>query len=166
MKSVLKHVLIVVIALIITLGVPSAIFFDIFSDKTVADAKTGATFDLPDKPSGDFVVLINEKRHDGSLYDWVDFFCERDYDVLMDDISCLVVSGDAHGRELADRYMARLAVNQMKITEENVMLVITKAEYALIDVVIMSKEVADAYDLTKRIEGVMIIEITSSEDQP
>ena len=64
----------------------------------------------------------------------------------MEDISCVTAAGDASGEQLARRYQARLAENQMRLRSENGVLAVSKAEKGLYDVLILSKEAAEAYD--------------------
>ena len=109
------------------------------------DAVSGASFTVPDQPSGEFVVILNRSRH-SALEDWTSFFSEQEVGVIMEDLSCATVAGDAAGLQLAQRYQARLAENQMTLRRENGLLLVSKAEHGRYDVIILSKETADAFD--------------------
>lgn len=144
MKGI-KHVVIVLAALFVCLGIPGLCYFDGFQGG--ADAVSSASMELPDQPSGDFLVLLNTEKHGASLDDWDAFFHEREVGVIFEDLSCLTMAGDVTGEQLAERYMARLAENQMTITSENPTLVASRAEAGAFDVVIVSKEMAEAMQL-------------------
>lgn len=164
MKKYAIHFIVTALIIALTIGLPSAIYFKIFTPAD-EEAETGATYILPEKPSGEFVIMINEKRHPTSIDVWDDFFSERDYDPLSDKISCLTVSGDALGAELADRYSKRLFVKQMSIREENVILVLSKAELGLIDAVIMSADIADVYNLKTDVDGLRYVRVKGSQSE-
>lgn len=147
--KVLWHIVIVVLALAVCLGIPGSIYVDVGALLTgTPDAVSGASMDLPDQPSGEFVVIINRDRHPLTLTEWTDFFLENDVDVIMEDISCLAAASDPTGVQLAERYQARLAENQMTLSAENSLLVVSRAENGLYDVIILSKEMADAVDFS------------------
>ena len=149
MKKALAHLAVILACLLVLPGIPGIYYLN----KTGAfsgtvDAVTGASMDLPDQPSGNFFVLINTKNHSDTLGEWTDFFQERPVGVIMEDINCLTVRGDVTGGQLADRYRARLAENQMKVRTEDGTLVVSRAEEGLADVIILSEEMADFYDYT------------------
>ena len=144
----LRHIGLVALILLVCLGVPGLLFADFgqIGSRDGPDAVSSASLALPDQPSGEFVILMNTARHSGSLDQWSDFFLEREVGVIMEDISCLVPASDATGEQLARRYQARLAENQMRLRQENGLLVVSRAENGLFDVIILSREMADAYD--------------------
>ena len=80
----------------------------------------------------------------------------------MEDISCLAAASDPTGVQLAQRYLVRLAENQMTLTAENSLLVVSRAENGLYDVIVISKEMADALDLSKVYErdDALVITVT------
>ncbi len=143
--KMLKHIAVVFSALFLCLFLPGWFLTDggkLFSGGV--DAVSSASMDLPDQPSGQYVVIVNRDRHPSSMEDWTAFFEEREVGVIMEDISCLAAAADADGIQLAERYQARLAENQMTLTRENSLLVVSRAENGLYDVVILSKEMADS----------------------
>ena len=141
-----KHMAADAAALFLCLGIPCLYFLHagtLFNRN--ADAVSGASLLVPEQPSGTFLVLLNRERHPATMEEWSDFFRERDVDVIMEDISCLASKGDVNGLKLADRYLTRLAQNQMNITVEDGTLIASKAEAGIYDVIILSKEAAEAY---------------------
>ena len=126
-----------------------------------ADAVSGASVIL-DAPSGSFVVLLNGSRHTrwDTAGDWADFFRGESL-VIMDDAECLVAEGDAGGFEMADSYRSRLPENQMKIRREDGLMMLSRAQVGGFDVIVMSKEFADAYSAQTAygVGGVEVIEI-------
>lgn len=114
-----------------------------------ADAVSSASMEIPDQPSGSYLVLIRSDLHEDTLAEWTDFFTERPVGVIMEDLHCFVDQADARGQEMADRYRLRLAENQMTVTRENGTLLVSKAENGLFDVIVLSKEMADLQDYKK-----------------
>lgn len=146
----LKHIGIVLFGLFLCFVLPCLFYADlgpVLSDKY--DAVSGASVDMPDTPSGDFVVILNRDRHSRTLDEWTAFFREEEVGVIMEDLSCMTAASDPAGVQLAQRYMARLAENQMKLTVENSLLVVSRAENGLYDVIVLSKEMADAMDYSE-----------------
>lgn len=140
--KILAHVGIVAAALLVSLCLPAYCYL---RGDAGADAVSSASLVIPDQPSGEYVVILNRSRHE-ALEDWRAFFTEQSVGVIMEDISCMTVAGDAGAIQLARRYRARLAENQMKLTEENGTLAVSKAENGLFDAIILSRETADAFD--------------------
>jgi hypothetical protein len=111
------------------------------------DAVTHATDELPDQPSGEFVVLLNRDRHRGAGDQLALFFSGGDAGVIMSDVECMVIGSDAAATRLAERFQLRLPENQMSIKRQSGLLLVSKAENTLFDVIIISKEFADHYKL-------------------
>ena len=135
----MKHAAFVLACLFVTLGIPLLIYSPNLFSRGL-DAVSSASLEIPDQPSGEFLVLINKDRHPDTLKEWDDFFSERPVSVIMEDISCLVAEGDTGGVEAARRYQARLAANQMRLSGESYSLLVSKAENGLFDVIILSAE--------------------------
>jgi hypothetical protein len=146
MKAV-RHAAVILAALFVILGIPALLYTDVgtFFGGTRSDAVSGASLDLPDQPSGEFLVLVNRTKHPDTLSAWTDFFSEQPVDVIMEDISCITLDGDAAGIQLARRYQARLAENQMTIRQEDPVLTASRGEWGLFDIIILSREMADGY---------------------
>lgn len=70
----LGHRLLVLVLFGILVGLPCAVHPEIFHSKSNTDAVSGATMKLPEQPSGEFVILINEGLHQNTLSDWQKFF--------------------------------------------------------------------------------------------
>ena len=125
---------------------------------------------IVDQPSGEFVVLINKAIHtnEENLEKWVKYFSGDDDDeilIIFEDISCSVAEGDATGVNMAESFQSRLGtsstgLNQMEIEEADATLLASRADNGKFDVIIMSKEYADAYNLqTAYTDNVEVVEI-------
>lgn len=148
-----RHVAVVSAALFLFLGVPALLYVDVHALAAgTVDTVARATMELPDQPSGEFVVLMNTALHEDTARQWEVFFSGGDAGVIMSDIRCMVADADEAGIQLAERFQARLAENQMQIKRENGLLLASKTEHGLFDVVILSREMADAYGL-QRVDG-------------
>ena len=145
----LLHPLLVTALLILLVGIPVLTHFDIFRSHTGPDAVSGATIELPDQPSGKFLVVINSDLHKESISDWRKFFSGEDLPVIFDDIRCIAAKGDASGIQLAERFRILLPENQMTLRQEDPTLFISKVEEGYIDVAMMSAEMADALGFKK-----------------
>lgn len=161
----LGHRLLVLVLFGILVGLPCAAHTEIFRGKSDTDAVSGATMKLPEQPSGEFVILINEGLHRDTLSDWQKFFSGEDLPVIFDDISCLTAEGDLTGILLAERMQAQLPENQMCLRSENPTLLVSKAEAGLIDVAVFSKEMADALKLKSsgQMEGIAVITVKGGD---
>lgn len=147
--KVWKHLAVILAGLFVFLGIPTLIFVDFTTLFTAepASAVTGASMELPEQPSGEFVVLLNTDRTGDTTEQWKLFFSGGDAGVIMSDLDCMAAQSDAAGIQLAERFQARLAENQMQVKRENGLLLISKAQCAQFDVIILSKEMADFYQL-------------------
>ena len=137
------HVFFVAILLLLLAALPIARHREMFASQGT-DANTGASMELPDEPSGEFVVLINESIHSDSLDQWEKFFTGKEVEVIFDDINCLVSKGDAAAIQMATVYLATLPENQMTLDTEDPTLLASKAESGYADVAVFSEEMADA----------------------
>lgn len=144
------HFGIILSSLFIFLGIP-AIFYAgrfkaiWFSD--APDAVSGATLEIPDQPSGEYIVLLNRSLHEDTLDEWTSFFMEEPVGVIFEDLTCITAEGDVNGQQMAERYQARLAENQMTMKPENALIAASKAQWGTFDVMVFSKEMADACHL-------------------
>lgn len=145
--KILLRALMVLAALALILVLPYRIFIGplgpLFARFGGVDAVTSASV-IIDKPSGSYVVLLNTDRHRATEQDWIDFF-NGESRVIMDDVDCRVIDQDAGGRQLAESYQSRLPENQMKLKDENGLMLLSRAECGGFDVIVMSREFADAY---------------------
>ena len=145
----MKHTAAVFLALFVMLGIPALACVDfsvLFAGKV--DAVSGASLELPEQPSGNFVILLNRDRHKGTAEEWTTFFSGGETDVIMDDLACVAAQGDAAGIQLAERFRARLAENQMTVRQVNPTLLASRADAGVYDTVIVSAEMADALMLS------------------
>ena len=146
-------------ALFLCLGIPGLYYAHagtLFREE--ADAVSGATQVVPDQPSGAFLVFLNTTEHRDTVQAWRAFFSEEPVGVIMEDLHCLTIRQDAPGCELARRYQARLAENQMKVVPEDGTLVLSRMEQGMFDVAVLSEEAAGAYN-TSLVEGMPQVEV-------
>ncbi|MCR4833708.1 MAG: hypothetical protein K5900_09030 [Butyrivibrio sp.] len=143
---IIRHILIVTGALLVLVGIPVWSTGYIQGKLSGADVISSATVVI-EQPSGAYVVIINKDFHhdEENLEIWKNFFGGEEIDFLFEDISCVVADCDAAGLELAKSFQSRLPENQMSIRIEDITLMLSKADYGKFDVIVMSKEVYDAY---------------------
>ena len=144
--KIVIHILISLTAALLLVGIPAGMILNQSAGKA-PDAVSGASLKLPDKPSGDYVLLLNRSLHEDSLNDWIAFFRDGELNVIFDDISCIAPESDSQAIQMAERLQAQLPENQMQLRTENPTLLISKAENGCIDAAIFSKELADALKL-------------------
>ena len=150
LHSLPGHLAAAAAAVLLCIILPGYFFTDLparIAGKT--DAVSSASMEIPDQPSGSYLVLIKSDLHEDTLSEWTDFFTEQPVGVIMEDLHCFVDQADVSGQEAADRYRLRLAENQMTVTKENGTLLVSKAENGLFDVIVLSKEMADLQDYEK-----------------
>ena len=112
------------------------------------DAVSSASIELPDSPSGEFLIIINKDLHEDTAEDWKEFFEGDSLKVIFEDINCLVPDGDVTGLELANRYMAILPENQMRVSSDDAVLIASKLEAGYVDIAILSADMADALGIS------------------
>ena len=166
--NVLKHIGIITASVLVIIGVPlcRAGFLGKWISNT-PDIVSSASVVL-DQPSGDFVILINRDWHtdEEALEDWITFFSgsaeEDELLIIFEDIGCSVASADAAGVELANSFSSQLPENQMKVLQEDTTLLMSRADEGLFDVIILSKEYADAYHAeTAYQDNIEVVELKS-----
>ena len=128
-----------------------------------ADAVTGASTIIPaDQVSGNYVVLLNKDLHDktGTTEEWTAFL-RGESPLIMEDIQCTVLEGDAGGLEMAKSFQSRLPENQMRITLQPGAIAVPKAEHGVFDLMILSREAADRYQISalSRQDGVVTVQV-------
>lgn len=166
LKTLIGHLLLTVLLTGLIVILPAALTFGRFQAGASADVVTGATEEVPTRPSGEFVVLLNRDLHQESLAQWQSFFRDGELNVIFDDIQCIAAQGDAAAIQLAQRYQAQLPENQMTLRFENPMLLMSKAENGLIDTAIISKELASALALSiaEKDSHIMQIHVSGGTD--
>lgn len=100
-----------------------------------------------DAPSGEFLVLLNPERHtdEENLAFWTDFFSGREVTYCFEDISCMVARTDTAALELARSCQSRLSEHQMTIRQEDMTLMLSRADNGKFDTIILSREMAEHY---------------------
>ena len=160
-NGLIRHILFVIAALFVTLGLPAmrSEAFQLATGGT--DAVSSATTIL-EAPSGEYVILINTQRHEasGTLQTWQDFFAGKDIGIVFEDLNCIVIRGDTAGEEAARSYQSRLPENQMKIRLEDSTLMLSKAQHGRFDVILMSREMYEASGASseKKAERIDLVE--------
>lgn len=142
----LAHVAFIACLSAVLFGVPFVAFANVgamVSDGV--DTVSSATI-IQDAPSGDFAIYINRDKHPDErvLGDWVAFFSGEETPLIMEDISCVVLSGDVAGIDMAESLRSRLPENQMSLRVEEAALALSKAEQGLFDVLAVSEEMRQA----------------------
>ena len=146
MKTAFRHIIIIAASIFLLTVVPVLSTGYVRNMLSGVDAVSAATV-IIEQPSGAYVVLINKDRHlnTDNLNTWQTFFKGEEIGYLFEDISCTVADMDASGLEMARSFQSRLPENQMSVRKEDITLMLSKAGYGLFDVIMMSKEVYDAY---------------------
>ncbi len=156
----LKHIAVVLIALFLFLMLPVMHYVDVGAYLSGdLDAVSRASDEIPERPEGELIVLINKEKHGKYLEEWNNFFLEQDVGVIMEDIHCLVMTSDPAGVQLAERYQARLAENQMTIRKENPVLVSSMGEEGMFDMIILSREASEDFGFSDFGENILVIEV-------
>lgn len=155
------HICFTILMIVLLVGLPIATHFDILPARDGVNAVSSASIELPDQPSGDFIVFINKTLHEDTMDVWDDFFHDRDFEVIFEDVHCLVSQGDVTGQQLAERFQLQLPENQMILRSENPTLLVSKVENGYIDIAVFSSEMAEAMslaldDLPETVEVLMI----------
>ncbi len=146
--SVWKHLAVTIGGVFLILGIPFLVLYlsPSFSGFGGDIDATSSASTLAEKPSGNYLILMNKKIHTSQedLDTWTKFFREEDYGVLFDDISCDVVKSDAGAIALAKNFQSRLSEGQMKLRAEDGILLVSRADHLRFDLIIMSQEYADS----------------------
>ena len=142
----IKHILIIATGAFLILGLPflGSGYLQRLTDGV--DAVSGASV-IIDKPSGEYVILINRELHKNAenLTQWIRFFRGEEISYIFEDISCSVAMADIGGAEMARSFQSRLPENQMKIQTEDVTLLFSRADHGKFDVIVLSEEFAETY---------------------
>ena len=142
------HIIAIIVAAAIFVGIPVAVFADFgaLSAKVQGIDVVSSATEIQDAPSGRYTILINRDKHQNAdvLADWVAFFSGEDAPLIMEDVRCVALEGDAAGIEMATSLQSRLPENQMKLTVQDAVLGLSKADAGLFDVIVMSDEMAEA----------------------
>lgn len=144
--KIIIHIIISLTAAFLLAGIP-AVYVMGSIDGGAADAVSGASVKLPEKPSGEYILLLNKTLHEGSVDEWTAFFRDGELNVIFDDISCLAPDSDIGAITMAERFCAQLPENQMRLRTENSLLLASKAENGCIDAAVFSKEMAESLKL-------------------
>ena len=147
MKKIIGHFVVVVGILFLFLGIPLLLSDGFFAKMRGEEVDvTSSATSVIEQPSGAYTVLINkEKRRDEkTLSDWCDFFEGKEIPVIFEDINCSVLSNDPAGLEMARSFQSRLPENQMTLSSEDGVLILSKAEFGRFDVILISEEMASS----------------------
>lgn len=163
--KVMLHIIPSLAAAFLLVGLPTLYILDMSKGKDT-DAVSGASIRLPDKPSGDYVILLNSSLHEDCLDDWTAFFSSGELNVIFDDISVIAAQSDTAAVQMAERFRAQLPENQMSLRTENPTLLVSKAESGCIDAAIFSKEMADSLRLSdKTADNIIRISVKGGEEK-
>ena len=160
--SALRHTAVIFGGVLLLVGVPYLCTGHLQSTLNGADAVSGASV-VVDKPSGDYVVLINAERHSaGTLPQWEDFFCGREVSYILEDVACTAALSDPGAVTMAESYRSRLPENQMTLRTEDATLMLSKAENGAFDTIIMSAEAYAAYG-AQSVDAI-VLEVKGAEE--
>jgi hypothetical protein len=146
----LGHALVVLAGVALLLGLP-------FLTTDCAQSMINGTVDtvssasvIIDQPSGEYIVLINQAEHTNqdNLNTWVQFFSGEEISYLFEDLACSVASGDPGALTMAQSFQSRLPEKQMSVQTEDATLLLSRADCGKYDIIILSREFAERYDLT------------------
>ena len=160
--KIFRHVMIIIGVVLLLVGVP-LYCCDFFPGSSGGVDAVSTASVVIEQPSGAYVVWINEDKHTDkdNLKIWKQFFSGEEIDFLFEDISCTVPDGDTTARELAASFASRLPENQMTVKTEDRTLMLSKAVEGRFDIIIMSKEVYEAYNIHKLFDDSFMISIES-----
>ena len=150
MRKFLSHGVFLIIVFLLVFGPPLLYTRDYWGGLIAGgiDAVTSASVIL-DKPDGNYIVLINKSFHKDEevLEEWIRFFSGKEVSVIFEDISCAVPVGDSGAIEMSESLQSRLPENQMKIVNENSILLASRIDNDKFDVVVMSKEFVESNNI-------------------
>ena len=165
MRQSVKHIAVCLAGITLLIVVPFALAggASLFSGGT--DAVSSASV-VTEKPSGSYTVLINRCRHKNAddLAAWHEFFSGGEFTVIFDDIECVTLRGDEGALSLAQSFMSRLPENQMKVTANDAVLTLSKAENGRFDMLIVSAEAAEKYGIESVYDG-KDVDVIAVEDE-
>ncbi len=168
MKKYLKHTGIILAGILFLLGIP---FLSTDYFKTLLNGNTDAVTSASvviDQPSGEYIVLVNGNLHTDkeNLDTWIKFFQGEEISYLFEDISCSVIKGDEGALNTAKSFQSRLPEKQMRIQQEDATLLMSRADNGKYDIIIISKEYANSYDVTTAEgENTALINIVSEREE-
>ena len=153
-KESLGHRIADIIIVLLIFGIP-LLRADFPANRAVngVDAVSSASVIL-EQPSGEYIVVINKTLHPDQekLSAWRDFFAGKEIPVIFEDISCVVGASDSAGYEMARSLQSRLPENQMRLRTENPVFMLSKADHGRFDVMLLSREAAEAYQFSEPYE--------------
>lgn len=164
--SVLKHICIVAAAIFVLLGIPF-LTSDYFKALVSGSDAVSSASVIMDAPSGNYLVFINSELHtdEEALEEWKNFFNGED-EIIFEDISCSVATGDSGGQTMAESYQSRLPENQMKIKSDASVMMLSRLESGEYDVVVMSGEFADSYGVDESSgKNAVVLEVKGASDE-
>ncbi|MBQ4466118.1 MAG: hypothetical protein II916_09175 [Oscillospiraceae bacterium] len=143
---IIAHVLTDAAVIAAALGIPVLLSDQGRSILTGTDAVSSASVVI-DAPSGEFLVLLNPELHpnEENLTFWTDFFSGKDVTFCFEDISCMVARNDTAALDMAQSYASRLSEHQMTVRQEDITLMLSRADHGKFDVIVLSREMAEHY---------------------
>ncbi len=144
MKRVLVHVLCDLLVITLALGIP--VLLSGQRNDAVSSASVVAA------PSGEFLILLNLDALTEDTF-WMDFCSGQDVDFCFEDISCTVGTNDTASLQMAQSLQSRLSERQFTIRQEDMTLMLSKADHGKFQVMILSKELAEQYHADSAIHG-------------
>lgn len=128
------HIVTDVVLLTAMLGLPVVL------TGTKPDAVSSASV-IIEAPSGQFLVLLNTDTLEEDAF-WEAYFSGEDVDFCFEDIHCMTAQSDAAALTMAQSFQSRLAEHQMDVRQEDLTLLMSKADHGKFQVIILSEELA------------------------
>ena len=144
MKRIFVHVLCDLLVISLAIGIP--VLLSGRRNDAVSSASVVAA------PSGEFVILLNLDALTEEAF-WTDFFGGREVDFCFEDITCMVGANDIAALQMAQSLQSRLSERQFTIRQEDMTLMLSKADHGKFQVMILSKELAEQYHADSAIHG-------------
>ena len=144
----LGHVAAIALFALVSLGLPAALGgVNVFALPSVGSDLISSATTIVESPSGHYTVLINRDLHTNAevLGHWRDFFEGKDVPLIMEDVHCFVLDGDTSGIGMATSYSSRLPANQMKLRVQDPVLVLSKVQAGVFDMLVASDEYLEAF---------------------
>lgn len=131
---------------------------------TGTDAVSSASVTI-EAPSGEFLVLLNLDTLEEDAF-WQTFFSGGEVDYCFEDIACMVADSDPAALNAAQSYQSRLSAHQMTVRQENMTLMLSRADCGKFQVIVISRELAEHYRAQTAVQnGVIAVTLPKEETQ-
>ena len=158
------HVLLDLAVIAAVLFVPVLLSAQGRAKLTGTDANSSASVVI-DAPSGEFLVFLNLDALEEDAF-WQTFFSGGEVDYCFEDITCMVADTDPAALTMAQSFQSRLSAHQMTLRQEDMTLMLSRADCGKFQVIVISKELAEHYRAqTAQQNGVTAVSTPKEETQ-